>query len=1220
MSNSNLGKDLGRLFEVGFNIGILTYIKQKGIKCNYDNLYEEDLKNVNFPKIVRKLIDNEGVINPQHRDIVKQWATFFLEKSFLAGLNFLDEYFSAIAWNEPRQLKRLQVVYCQCYFADDNSLGTYRKGEQKVYQDWQSQFDRLGVNISIDTNKYKQTGEFLKADSLIYFRYKKQVRILVIDYSIFSIKSIRDLTDLNNIEVLRQILLSDISYFKSKSVFANLGLDSKIDQLLLSESLSQYYQAFVTKDKEVIKMIQAGSYAYSFWNWLTSQQQISSEDEVTFNIIGYSDRDFASICLQKDNIQLLETCYNIYRNKLVTSEISSARKNILNFIKRKAKKTFADGENFIEKLFKISKDGIHLASYQETLTGFHSYLDLISSDVTDRLSIPIGLTLREAHSFLINKSLSSNDDNLYVFLTGNPGIGKTTAISNFLKQEKILNEGFLFLYISPRTQVNLDILENFIDSERNCLCDDRLITINTNSNLIGKNQGKLTVQYRSNQRKDRFTWQTVDFIPQQERIEFSSDISKSLTRKTATRLQDSGNNKKGVLHSICEGIYGSIDNGCNNIVATIAIQSLKKLSDGKDTLKHFQHIFRDIYNEVENKPIEEKLKQLSQRIKHIFIAIDEITGDRSGVDFLLGISQQLKQYGLTDRTYFNTKIIVADASIVDPNVIEQHLSRTTAEPNKIFLRKAEIDDSSLTTKSFTFNGNKALAINTNSYPANQLHLNYKTFIHSLKFQEKNKKLYIFKKHDLEQQIQEEIIKDIEKVTARSTTEQIIVYIQDKARLSNLINSLRERRKFKLYQDYLEIHADLSDIEKQKITQYKNQDGVQIIFMTASASRGLSFPRTKHILVDLPRFEIEANLMEVIQVIYRGRGNPKIDREDKQLIFYLAEQAVYYLEDADDRTFSLQESKLNLLNFLIILHVSIKTRIFGYGNIANEQYMMIPVGGKSVFTAGESLSNKIKTLIQKLKKESQKCDRDLLLQKAYKQLEELMKNAEITIRDPSNQAESPKLSYLSLLDDIRQKLIEQIDGNLNKLLDFPPIQTGYVVGSLLLVSLADRKVEEVYRLKIDDQTVTLAEILSELKQNDRLPENTQSLIKETLELIEELEKQKDRKQKLEQESQHFDRYYAVPLFIFLINDAFSVYFKNKENEPEDQRFRDILEVYLSSMFPISQVIPIGYKYEKIPFLIFRSYSLKELRDKRFSDKYLMNSKELSILNLILARSE
>ena len=1220
MNSLELGQQLGRLFEVGFNIGMLTYIKQKELNCNYGNIYEQDLQQVNFTKVVRRLIDNIGVISQQDRESVSLWAKFFLQKSFLAGLNFLDEYFSAIGWNSNRKLNRLKIVYFQAYFANDNTLGTYIKEDNDIYQGWLSQFNNLKGNVSnFDTEKYQQKGEFLKADSLIYFRYKHQVRILVIDYSIFTIQSIRDIKDLKNIEVLRQILLSNLSYLKSKSVFANLGLDSKSDRFLFSESLSQYYKAFARKDKETIKMIQAGSYAYSFWNWLKSQQQILDEDEVTFNIIGYSDRDSASICLKQDNIQLLETCYHIYREQSVASEISLAREKVLSIIKRKAKKSFTAGEKLIDDLLQISNDGIHLVSHQETFTDFNNYRDTIPLTLAEKLDVSPNLNLQQAHAVLIQRSLFPIDDSLYVFLTGNPGIGKTTAISNFLKQQEILEEGFLFIYVSPRTQVNLDIVEKFTDSESKHLCNDNLIIINTNSTLIRQNNGKATVQYCSNQQEDPFTLQTVDFIPQNHPVEYSFSNSQSVERKTATRLRDSGNSQKGVLYSMSEAIYSLLNNEHKNIVATVSIQSLKKLSGGQDTLKHFQRIFRDIYNQTEAKPIEAKLQKLSQRIKHILIAIDEITGDRSGVDFLLGISQQLKQYGLTNRNYFNTKIIVADASIINADVIKQHLSDTSAEPNKIFFRKAPPLNDCLTTELFKFNNAPAIAINTNSYPANKLHITYKIFIQSLKFQQQNKKIYSTKKYDLEERTQTAIIKDLEKILKDSPEEQIIVYIQDKKRLGDLINTLQERKqRFEPYQDYLEIHADLSQTDKQKIHEHK--DKVQIIFMTASASRGLSFPRTKHILVDFPRFEIEANLMEVIQVIYRGRGNSQIDVEDKQLIFYLTEQTVYYLENKEYRKYSLQESKLNILNFLIILHVSIKTRIYGYGNIANEKYMMIPVGGKSVFAAGESLSNKVKNLIKSLKKEHRKRSHDLRLQQAYQQLEELMKTAEITVNNFSRKASQQKLSYLKLLDDIRQQFTKQTEGSLNTLLDFPAIQTGYISGSLLIVSLENHKVHEVYRLKIDDKTVTLAEILFELEKDIRLSENIQTLIREALELIEKLEEQKYRNQRLEQENQYVDSYYAVPLFIFVVNETFTTYFKNKEVEPEDQRFRDLLETYVSSIFPIGQIIPIGYKYEKFPFLVFRSYSLKEMRNKQFSDKYLMNSKELNILNLILFQTE
>ena len=60
------------------------------------------------------------------------------------------------------------------------------------------------------------------------------------------------------------------------------------------------------------------------------------------------------------------------------------------------------------------------------------------------------------------------------------------------------------------------------------------------------------------------------------------------------------------------------------------------------------------------------MQQISGRIKHLFIMIDEITGDDGGVEFLSGINRIVNEYELADPQHgFNTKIIVADASIVD---------------------------------------------------------------------------------------------------------------------------------------------------------------------------------------------------------------------------------------------------------------------------------------------------------------------------------------------------------------------------------------------------------------------------------------------------------------------------------------------------------------------------------------------------------------------------
>lgn len=427
---------------------------------------------------------------------------------------------------------------------------------------------------------------------------------------------------------------------------------------------------------------------------------------------------------------------------------------------------------------------------------------------------------------------------------------------------------------------------------------------------------------------------------------------------------------------------------------------------------------------------------------------------------------------------------------------------------------------------------------------------------------------------------------------------------------------------------MEIHASLSEYEKQRVHEDKNN--VKVIFMTASASRGLSFPKAKHILVDIPRFEIEKNLMEVIQVIYRGRGDKTLDSEDKKLIFYLSEQAVYYPQNLqsssqdyrEDQHLCLQESVLSLLNVLLILKTSIMTRIFGSGCIGQNDFITIPIGGKSVFAAGQTFSSKMATLIKQLKKEHKKRRNDELLQEVYTTLEGLLSSAEIVLRDSTN-SNAQGLSYLELRESFYTKLLQGLNNSLDSLLSFVPIQTGYISGSLLVVPLAGRAVEEKYKMRLGQEIVTFSDgkllnQMSEIKNSLTYPDSLRSAIKEAMDLVNLLEEQPNKTQKFAQNSQYSDQYYALPLFMFVSGEAMSQYFASNDEEPEDQRFRDILATYLNSLYPVSNILPIGHKYKDFPFLVFRSYSLNEIRSKLFTDKYFLTSNELNVLNLILSQ--
>ncbi|MBP0008638.1 helicase-related protein [Roseofilum sp. Belize Diploria] len=1211
-------EDQGRPFEIGFNIGILNYLHQKQLSPEWVDYYRQELTNLNFTEINKKLIENAGSMSFSDRQIIETWSQLLLLKGFLGGYNFLAEYLQATGWRNVERC--LEVLYYQCAFAGDNSLKTYQKSEEQLFQEWLSQLEGLDPEqLKTYINQYKGTGEFLRADTLLLLRYtrssRQEYRILVVDESVFAIQSEKDLTNLGHfIELIKSKLIQEINYLRSKSVFSKLRIDTGENpdlEFLFSPGLKDYFTAFKSKDKESAKLIQAGGYAYSFYQFLQKIGIIPKDSKVILSAMGYSDRTMNTMTIHLENLSLFETCYQIYKNESSGKETIAVRKQVFNQIKRQMGSSFNRGREFVEKLINIPPDRTTVVTHNEQIQEFLTSVAPLPDDIAQEYHLDSSLDLRNGHAELIWRSLLS--DSLYLFLTGNPGIGKTTAIANFLKQHQ--DEGFLFFYVSPRKQVNLDILEKFKD-DRGKWCSKNLVCLNTNSQIIAEHKGSYMVQYLSDRWQGNFREQSVLFIDGNQAQKNQKTYPSRLQRKTEDLIVEAPKNTAGVIRSMCEAIHTLVDRqSTNKIVASISIQSLKKTPNGSDTLKHFGQIFKGAYNSKTQAVIPAKMQAISKRFKHLFIMIDEITGDDSGAEFLNRITQILREYGLTTGQHgFNPKIIIADASIVDKDVIQQHLKSGNSEPDKIFFRKAKKAASPLTLERFKFKHYPATLINTNSYPASNLNITYNIIIHSTQFQERDRLKP--KEDDLHKKLREQILADIECITEEQgeTDAQILVYIQNKQRLQQLIESLQRLwQRFEKNQDYLEIHSSLSESEKQVIHLYQNQ--VKIIFMTSSGSRGLSFPKVKHILVDIPRFQVEKNLMEIIQVIYRGRGNPELDNQSKSLHFYLAERAVYF---DDEPQLSLQEKILSIFNILLLLKASIMTRILGAGKIGRQDYLIIPIGGKSISAAGQTLSSQLANLLRELKLEARNCPKDRRLEHTYEHLKRLLSQADFTIPKPN------KCSYIS--EEFKDRFLEFSQPDLSRLIDFPPLETGYFQGNLLMVPLGDRVVSETYTLFLDlildrrtDDLWKNLKYISNSKSD--YPENLKFATRSAIDLIDEIRKTQNKSQHYEQQSEQLDRYYALPLLTFVAREQMKAYLAEGDRTPFlDTTFRYILECYVRSLYPVDNILPIGDRYEDFPFIIFNSYSLGDIRQQRFTDRYLLNSHELNILNLVLSQDK
>ena len=189
-----------------------------------------------------------------------------------------------------------------------------------------------------------------------------------------------------------------------------------------------------------------------------------------------------------------------------------------------------------------------------------------------------------------------------------------------------------------------------------------------------------------------------------------------------------------------------------------------------------------------------------------------------------------------------------------------------------------------------------------------------------------------------------------------------------------------------------------------------------------------------------------------------------------------------------------------------------TRIYGYGKIGRKKYVLIPLGGKSVLAAGETFSSQILSLIYQLKKEYQNKLSHKLLEKVYTSLEKLLSDGDFVVQQDAKQ------SYLILQKSFNDKFLE-LAKTFDKLLDFAPVELGYINGGLLLVPCAN--IAESYQIKLLDMEKyangELWENLQKITKNTHYPENLRFAVKDAIELVEKLNNAPDKTQNFRQKA-------------------------------------------------------------------------------------------------------
>jgi len=1206
-----LGQDFGRLFEVGFNAGLLAAMQQLQMPLPSQAPYHDQLGNLRLSPLLAALTSTHGVVSDTHVARARQWVTWYVFRGWIAGLNVWKEYVASLGERTPPQLR-----YVQAQFADENSLHTVAGGDATqravlAQLPW--------PNIDAVQQRERERGLFLHADTLVWLQCRDHDRLLVIDLSAFQAATGDTLPDLNDVEVLRRMLQQDIAYHRTKSAFADLSLDLDPLDVQFAQGLSRIIHAMGRRDKEVVKLIQAGSYAASFLDAVTDAGLLQPHRELQVTLAGYSDRGISALTVPAEHRRVLDECATIYRQPRSRDARQQAYAQMERTMHATAARTLGpDGQAFVDALFDadpVASDQVVPISYAERLTTFANVNEIVDDAVLDQLGLERNLPLRQAHAALVHRALDASASTPLVVLSGHPGIGKTTAILNFLQAHA--DEGFVFLYVSPRTQVNDEVVATFAAEETQSLFPD-VLALSTTSDLIRLHRGRPTVAYRWQQRHDSFVHDGVQFVPADGDGTQLHGHRSTLTRVRADLLRPAAGPQAGVLASMGAALGAVLRHGmARQVVATVSIQALKQTARGT-TLRHLRQIFRAARNERDGTVNAAAMRALAQQRRHLFVMIDEIAGDASGPAFYHAIEALLREAEVLDGTHgFNTKLIVADASLATADVLQQHLQSHLPERPIVYVRRAPAPPHPLSEEQIVLRRQPGVLVNANAYPARSLTLRTNVLLDALALEELDQRTLAQVPNRLLAALEQDVLH----LLADPTTNQIIVYLQDKHRLHELTQRIGQVRAqqghaWEAGKDYLLIHADLTPQEKREVRMQKQQ--VRVVFMTASASRGLSFPHARHLLIGVPPFQIEQNLMEILQVLFRGRGGA-FDTADKTVALYLADRAIY--DTPEHRGRALRDRAHTLLTTMLLVRTAILTRIAGAGTIGRVPWQIIPVGSRAVTAAGTSWSSTMMTLQRELHRAQLRDRSDETVRHVAQAMHTLLAHCELLLEPPTDTATQ---SYLALLQSFATTFPQALERGFDRLLTLPALPPAVVAGSLLFVPLPNGMLAEHYTMQARDALRTLTPALERqmwamVYARDRYTERLRVALRAALELIGELRSVAAHTQAVEQHGARADRFYVLPLPLFAMQAAFQAYCAVQGDEPADASFRELLEQYVRVLYPAEQVLPLGMHYDQFPFLVIQSTNLPLLRAKVFTDRQVLASTTFNVLNVLLAQS-
>lgn len=990
----------GQAYEILVKRGVLAcLIERKLVQPNHPRFAAwNETRLLSVSASVTQELD---ILDETSRDIVKAAVEHLALTAYGLGYTVMREYLKPLARRLDNGSLKLRALWCPLTLP-----GATTSSEDARLANREAFAKEFGLQHQSDPS-LSAKGMPANADFLLWLSGDtRDDYLLVQEYSYDMPPEVGDFRDQ---DTHLDELIRHRRYVDSRSVFARVAAEVSGERFELSTDIKNHLGALTGDNKPLYKLCQASAYGESTVSTLRSAQILTNPCVV--RALAITPNGLESLSAKFDGEvadtgrSLMEQMGTAYRNtkKLLDGDkegLTEQTEAVFNSVLRKLPSALQRGMKSLRAMPKPGED--YQFDFAETLPYFANPTDKFSlkdalSKVNDDAALGSffgkpatqamaeafakydeggeGISLRDLHAAAVVAGMERESPGKLnvIALEGNPGIGKTTAVRRHLGAKE---DGYLFLYVSPRVVINRDVTESLA---RNAGEPTGILTVTTNAQLIASAQRWHAQQVKEGKAQPRHVEGAVvadgvrDLIkpdtgsilvlePEIEHLIEDSIAGSRYKKATLSENEDKVSEKSlvGVLKGMSSTTRQLIDLNLNvnRVVMTAALQGFRERGGGKTTMDALSGLFKNPSTRIAA-AVKER-RAFAERIPNIVVMVDELAGDGAGAPFVHAVARWLRSEFIEcfdecdEQSPFTVTLIVSDASLGNEVVLDRYLNAGERTPDKVLVSRSEGDQAfRIAVTDVNIGGAKAKTFHvmTNSYPASSLGIHYRVRMTSVRPELTQHGALETPRQAIRREAEEKLIQgaadEIYRALSKGST-QVIYFAQDKLFLSSLKSNLVRADDFGLTDENIQIlDSSVPGWRRKQLVEPETRDRVRVFLMTSSGARGVSFPKTDWIIATVPRFNIEAALMEIAQLIYRGRGQYVNEAGEKVSGDNVPRQLVMMVDDfiigdgPTDKRQWLRQS-LDLLTLLVMLRSTIYTRITGDAGL-RQQMALVPVG-------------------------------------------------------------------------------------------------------------------------------------------------------------------------------------------------------------------------------------------------------------------------------------